>query len=80
MTNETENIANDKTRAEIKQTEVNTILNVAAQIGDEEALRMICDQLDLDFDSLKGQLEKIQEEKNTADAKAALGNVMTEDE
>ena len=80
MTNETENIANDKTRAEIKQIEVNTILNVAAQIGDEEALRMICDQLDLDFDSLKGQLEKIQEEKKTADAKAALGNVMTEDE
>ena len=80
MTNETENIANDKIRAEIKQIEVNTILNVAAQIGDEEALRMICDQLDLDFDSLKGQLEKIQEEKKTADAKAILGNVMTEDE
>lgn len=80
MTNETENIANDKTRAEIKQIEVNTILNVAAQIGDEETLKMICDQLDLDFDSLKDQLEKIQAEKDTATAKTALEKVIPEDE
>ena len=79
MTNETENIANEKTKAEIKQIEINTILNVAAQIGDEEVLRLICDQLDLDYDSLKDQVEKIKEEKNLDDAKKALEEAVIED-
>ena len=78
MTNETENIANEKTKAEIKQIEVNTILNVAANIGDEETLKAICEVLDLDFKELKGQVEKIQEEKNLHEAQNALNAVVVE--
>ena len=80
MTNETENISNDKIKAETKQIEVNTILNVAANIGDEATLKAICEVLDLDFDELKDQVEKMQEEKNTADAKAMLDNVVPEED
>ena len=79
MTNETENISNDKVKAETKQIEVNTILNVAANIGDEATLKEICEVLDLDFEELKGQVEKMQEEKNTADARAMLEGLETEE-
>lgn len=79
MTNDTENIANDRIKAEIKQVQVNTILNVAAVIGDEEALKAICEVLDLDFKELKGQLEKMQEEQNLAQAQNALNGVVVEE-
>ena len=79
MTNDTENIANDRIKAEIKQIQVNTILNVAANIGDEEALKAICEVLDLDFKELKGQLEKMQEEQNLAQAQNALEGAIVEE-
>lgn len=80
MTNESENIANEKVKAETKQIAVNTILNVAAQIGDEQALQLICDELDIDFEEIKGELEKAKEAQNLVDAKKALTNIVPEDE
>lgn len=80
MTNEAENIQNAKVEAETRQIEVNTVLNVAVQIGDEKALQAICDIMEWDFDDLKGELAKRQEEQNTANAKALLDDVVTEDE
>ena len=78
IVNETENIANEKIKAEIKQLEVNTILNVAANVGDEQTLKAICGVMDWDFDELKDQIEKLQEEQNNATAKATLNNVVPE--
>ena len=75
IVNETENIANEKIKAETKQLEVNTILNVAANVGDEQTLKAICSVMDWDFDELKDQIEKLQEEQNNATAKATLNNV-----
>lgn len=80
MTNESENIANEKVKAETKQIVINMILNVAAQIGDEETLKLICEELDLDYDELKGQIEKRNEAQNLIDAKAALEGVVVDDE
>lgn len=79
-TNESENIANDKVKAETQQIEVNTILNAAVQIGDEQVLKSLCDILDLDFETLKGELEKMQEEQNLLDAKNTLEGVVVDDE
>lgn len=79
-TNEAENIQNAKTEAETEQIKVNTILNVAVQIGDEAALQAICDVLELDFEDIKGQVEKLKEEQDTADAKAVLEGVVTDGE
>ena len=76
-TNETENIANEKVRAETQQLRINTILNVAATVGDEQTLKAICDELDLSFEELRGQLETMN---NTADARAMLGGITPEDE
>ena len=72
MTNESENIANEKAKAETKQIEVNTILNVAANVGDEQTLKAICDVMDWDFEELQGQIELLQEERATAAAKKTL--------
>lgn len=79
MVNETENIANEKIKAETKQLEVNTILNAAANIGDEQTVKALCEVLDLDYEELKDQIEKIKEEQNTADAKATLQDVVVEE-
>ena len=80
MTNETENIENAKIEAETRQIEVNTILNVAAEIGDEKALQAICEIMEWDFDELQGELKKLQEGQNTADAKQLLDGVVPDDD
>ena len=76
MTNETEHLANEKTKAETKQMEVNTVLNVAANVGDEQTLKAICEVMDWDFEELKGQIELLQEEKATAAARSTLNQVI----
>lgn len=79
MTNETENIQNAKTEAETRQIEVNTILNVAANVGDEQTLKALCEVLDWDYEELQGEVEKLKEEQSTADAKAVLEGVVTDE-
>lgn len=78
-TNEGENVQNEKTKAETRQIEVNTILNIAANVGDEQTLKALCDVMEWDYDELKGQVEKLKEEQNTADAKALLEGVVTDE-
>ena len=80
VTNETENIANDKIKAETQQIKVNTILNIAVNVGDEQTLKAICEEMDWNFEELKSQLEKLQEEKSTADAKTALNDIVPDPE
>lgn len=80
MTNESENIANEKIKAETRQLVVNTILNVAAQIGEEKAVQLICEELDIDFEEIKDELEKRKEEQNLNDAQNALNSVIPEDD
>ena len=81
MTNETENIENAKIEAETRQIEVNTILNIAAEIGEEKALQAICDIMEWDFNELQGELKKLQSGQNgTANAKELLNGVVPDDE
>lgn len=79
MTNESENIANRKTEAETKQLEVNTILNVAANVGDEQTLKAICEVMDWDFKELQDQIEKLNEEQSTATAKTDIEGIVPEE-
>ena len=78
--NETENIANDLVKAQIKQTEVNTILNIAANVGDEQTLKALCDVMEWDYEELKGQVEKLNEEQGTANAMGLLEGVVTDEQ
>lgn len=81
MTNETENIANDKIRAETRQLEINTILNVAAQIGDEETLKAICDVMELDYEEIKDNVPKPEDPKADLNgARGLLEGVVTDEQ
>lgn len=79
-TNEAENLQNEKLKAETEQIRVNTILNVAANIGDDAALQALCDILELDYEELKGQVEQIREERNLLDAQKTLSGVNTDEQ
>ena len=77
--NEKEIVETKKIEAETKQIEVNTILNVAASVGDEKTLEAICTVMDWDFEELQEQLEKLNEPLSTVNAQAALNGVKTDD-
>jgi uncharacterized membrane protein YgaE (UPF0421/DUF939 family) len=79
-TNEQENAQIALTEAQAEQVRIGTILNAANVIGDEETLKAICSILDLDFEELKSEIEKINESQNTIDARNTLEGVVTDDE
>ena len=56
MTNETENIANEKVKAETQQVQINTLLNLAATLDNETVVRGICDVLDIDYEKIKDRI------------------------
>lgn len=78
-TNVVENAQVDLINAQRKQAEVNTIMNVAAAVGDEQTLKAICDVMEWDYEEIQGQVKKAQEEALTG-ARAALENVVPEDD
>lgn len=80
MTNESENITNEKTKADTQSVRITTILNAAAEIGDEKTAELICDCLDIDYEDIKDSLGK----DNGADdsltvAKTALQGAVIDD-
>lgn len=79
-TNEQENAQIAYTEAQAEQIRINSIMNAATIIGDEETLKGICDILDLDFEELKGQLEQMNEAQNTANAQSLLEGVVTDEQ
>lgn len=81
MTNETENIQNEKVKAETRQIEINSILNIAAQIGDEETLKAICDVMDLDYEEIKEKAPKPEDpEADLNGASGLLGGIVPDGE
>ena len=79
-TNEQENAQIAQIEAQTEQIKINNILSVATMIGDEETLKVICSILDLDFDDLKGQLDKLNESQNTDGAMNLLEGVVTDEQ
>lgn len=77
-TNESENIANEKVKAETQQIKANTILNMAANVGDEQTLRALCEVMDWDFEELQSAVEKMKTE-GTQGAQNALNNIIPDD-
>lgn len=72
MTNETENIANEKVKAETQQVQINTLLNLAATLDNETIVKGICDILDIDYETIKDKLpeepeQQVQQEEQILD-------------
>lgn len=76
MSNAQENAQIELIEAQRKQAEITTLLNVAAQLDNETLMQLICEQLDLDYDDIKGKLPDPNEAENAVmDAQGALNNV-----
>lgn len=56
MSNAQENAQIELTNAQNKQTEVNTLLNLATQLDNETIIQNICSVLDIDYEKIKGKL------------------------
>lgn len=74
MSNAQENAQIEQLEAQTQQIIVNTLLAVAAQLGDDLLLENICDALDLDYDDIKGKLP-VNEEKDLYEAQETLREV-----
>jgi SPP1 family phage portal protein len=55
MTNAADNATIEKTDAEKRQVEINTILSLQSFIDDDTSLQLIAEQLDLDYEDLKAK-------------------------
>lgn len=78
MTNAADNAQIELVDAQKQNMLITTLLNVAAQLGDELLIQQICDVLDLDYEQIKDKLPK-PEEQNLMEAQAVLDGVVTDD-
>ena len=79
ITNERENADIEKVKADTEQVKVNTLLNVAASVGEEQTLKALCEVLDWNYEDIKSAVEKAQEEADLAAAQNALNNVVIDE-
>lgn len=76
MSNAQENAQIELIEAQRKQAEITTLLNLATHLDDETLMQLICEQLDIDYDDIKGKLPDPNEAENAVnDAQDALNNV-----
>lgn len=60
MTNASDNAAIKKVEADTRAVEINTLLNLASKIDNETIVKMICEQLDIDYEMVKDKLPKME--------------------
>lgn len=60
-TNLLENAQIELTEAQKRQTEINTLLNIATHLDNETLMQLICEQLDMDYNELKDKLPNPEE-------------------
>lgn len=79
MTNAADNAQIELTDAQRRQAEINTILNLQTVIDDDTRLRLIAEQLDLDYEDLKAKAP-MPEDADVIAARAALTSIDTDDD
>lgn len=76
ISNAHENAQIELTEAQRKQTEIATLLNLATHLDNETLMQLICEQLDIDYDDIKGKLPDPDEADNVLnDAQDALNGI-----
>lgn len=81
MSNELENAQVKLTKAQKRQTEITTLLNIASQLDNETLMQLICDELDIDYNEIKSKLPDPDEAENAVnDAQGALNGVVTDEQ
>lgn len=80
ISNAQENAQIALTDAQRKQAEITTLLNLATHFDNETLMQLICEQLDIDYDDIKGKLPDPDEAENEIiQAQTALNEVGEDD-
>ena len=78
-TNEKDNAEIEKYKAETKQIEVNTILDVASYLPEERVIKALCETLDVDYSEIEEEIKQIISENkidlNKASEELLNGNL-----
>ena len=81
MSNEKENAEIEHVAAQRRQVEINTLLALAAHLDNETLMQLICEQLDIDYEEIKGKLPDPNESVNALNgAQTELDSVVVENE
>ena len=81
MSNAQENAQIALLEAQTRQAEITTLMNIATQLDNETLMQLICEQLDIDYEEIKGKLPDPDEAENAVkDAQGSLNGVVVEDE
>ncbi len=81
MSNAKENVDTELVEAQRKQTEITTLQNIASLLDNETLMQLICEQLDIDYEEIKGKLPDPDEAANAVkDAQGALNSVVVDNE
>ena len=78
ITNEVDNATIELNKAQTKQTNITTLLNVATILGQEIVQEQVCAELELDYEDIKDKLPK-QETIDINAASEELANIPTDD-
>ena len=80
MSNASENATLKLTEAQTRKEEINTLLALAAHLDNETLMQLICEQLDIDYDDIKGKLPDPDEAENAIkNAQGTLNSVVVEE-
>lgn len=79
IVNELDNAQIELSKAQTKQTNINTILSVSTILGQELVQEQVCAELELDYEDIKDKLPK-QEEVDINAASEELANIPVEEE
>ena len=81
MSNAQENAQIELVEAQRTQTVVNVLLGLATYLDNETIMQLVCEQLDLDWDDIKGKLPDPDEAANAVkDAQGVLDSVVVDSE
>lgn len=81
MSNKQENAQIELLEAQKQQAAINTLLSLAAQLGNDLLMKLICDELDLDYEEIKSKIPDPDEAENTVkDAESALNGVVVDEQ
>lgn len=81
MSNALENSQIELVNAQRKQAEINTLLGLATHLDNETVMKLVCEQLDIDYNEIKNKLPDPNEAANAlTDAQGALNGVPVEGE
>lgn len=76
MSNAAENAQIELVEAQKKQAEITTLLNLATHLDDETLMQLICDELDIDYEEIKGKLpDRNEAESALKNAQGALNGI-----